>query len=239
MRSSAASQCYSLTFPQVTASSFEEAELSAGFKGVLELLYVRMKTELCDVDLALRSLVREEMPKVVGIVKLVSYLLKKFSYAGKHENIVLSHLSSPISWHEKPPASSETLMVCTPSCKNLYNFIVSLYQGKRDYVFVQMSEENVQKKRSGAAYADNATFNLAEDLEKPFKREKLQMENAVRYAAGVVPPSEPDDAAGAAGADAASSQGAPGAAAGAAVTAASSSQGETGDDDKEDHQNKD
>ena len=44
-------------------------------------------------------------------------------------------------------------MVCSASCKALYAFIVSLYEGKRDFNFMEMSGEGVQKRRSGAALA--------------------------------------------------------------------------------------
>ena len=170
----------------MTAAAFDDTELMAGFRGVVELLFVRMKLGNCDEDIKVRGLVREEMPKVVGIVKLVFYLLGKYTYTGKHEKSVLSHLGSAVSWHERPSASSEVLMVCSASCKNLYAFIVSLYQGKRDYVFVEMADESHQKRHSGASYAEHGKFNLMDDLDKPFKQEKLQMENAAKYAAGIV-----------------------------------------------------
>ena len=74
-----------------------------GFRGVIELFFVRMKLGLVEEDIGLRSLGREELPKLVGIVKLVSYLLGKYTYSGKHEKSVLSHLGSAMRWHEGIP----------------------------------------------------------------------------------------------------------------------------------------
>ena len=64
-------------------------------------------------------------------------------------------------------------MVCSASCKALYAFIVSLYEGKRDFIFTEMSDEGVQKRRSGAALAAHGKFNLMDEVDQPFKREKL------------------------------------------------------------------
>ena len=172
---------------QVTAAAFEDADLMEGFKAVVELLFVRMKIGLCDEDIKVRSLVREEMPKVLGIVKLVKHLLEKYAYSGKHEKSILASLGSALSWHERGSLSSEVLMVCSGSCRNLYAFICGLYQGKRDYVFMEIMEENVAKKRSGSSYAEHGKFNLLEDVDAPYQREKLQLANAAKFAAGIEP----------------------------------------------------
>ena len=106
--------------------------------------------------------------------------------------------------HEQIPASSEVLMVCSASCKHLHGFITGLYRGKWDYVFSEM-EESQHKKRNGAAYAEHGKFHLGPDLDVPFKRETLQAENAVKFAAGILQPGQLGAEVGAA---AASSQGA-------------------------------
>ena len=69
----------------------------AGFKAVLELFFVRMKLGICDEDIKLRTFIREEMPKALGIVKLATHLLGKYVYSGKHEKSVLSNFKSPIA----------------------------------------------------------------------------------------------------------------------------------------------
>ena len=168
---------------QTTASSFEEKELAAGFKKVIELIFVRMKIGICDQEIPLRKLVREEMPKVVGIVKLVAHLLQKFEYTGKHEKAVLEGLSSPLGWHLKAPPKPEALMVCQHSCKHLHGFLVSLYQGKYDHVFAELMEDTGTRRRDGPAYASHGKFHLATELEQPYQREKVQAENAKKFAA--------------------------------------------------------
>ena len=170
---------------------------------------MRMKIGICDEDMTLRTLVRDELPKVLGIVKLVSHLLGEYQYSSKHEKSVLRNLGSILAWHEQPSASSEVLMVYAPSCRHLHGFITSLYQGKWDHVFVEMGEEGQQKKRSGSSYAEHGKFHLVEDIDTTFRREKLQMESAVKYAAGILPPSQLalTDSGEAGGPDAACSQG--------------------------------
>ena len=111
-----------MSVPQVVASSFPDDEVVGGFKGVVELLFVPMKTARCPEDISIRCLVGEELPKIIGIVKVVSFLFAKYTYSGKHEKKVLSNLGSAVRWYEAPAVSSEVLMVCTPSCKRLCNF---------------------------------------------------------------------------------------------------------------------
>ena len=54
---------------QTTAGAFEECELKDGFKAVVELIFVRMKTGICAEDITIRSLQRDELPQVIGATK--------------------------------------------------------------------------------------------------------------------------------------------------------------------------
>ena len=86
-----------------TAATFDDSELMDGLRGVIELSFVRMKLGLVEEDIGLRSLGREELPKLVGIVKLVSYSLGKYIYSGKPEKVVqekASQLPSGLQWVE-------------------------------------------------------------------------------------------------------------------------------------------
>jgi hypothetical protein len=135
---------------QATAAAFEDSELQDGFKAVVELLFVRMKRGICDEDIKLRPLQREELVKVIGISKLIRYLFKRFDFKGKHEKYIMKNLSNAITWDEAPAASSEVVMVCSVSAKNMHKLIVDLHEGKLDYVFVEMADESSAKK-AGAA----------------------------------------------------------------------------------------
>jgi hypothetical protein len=63
----------------------------------------------------------------------------------------MKNLSNAITWDEAPAASSEVVMVCSVSAKNMHKLIVDLYEGKLDYVFVEMADESSTKKRGGSS----------------------------------------------------------------------------------------
>jgi hypothetical protein len=94
---------------------------------------------------------REELVKVIGISKLIRYLLQKFEFKDKHEKDIMKNLSNAITWDEAPAASSEVVMVCSVSAKNMHKLIVDLYEGKLDYVCVEMADESSAKKSGGSS----------------------------------------------------------------------------------------
>ena len=175
---------------QATAAAFDETELKDGFKAVVELFFVRMQRGICDEDVKLRSLQREEMVKVIGIVKLVRYLRQKYQFKGKHDKQIMSPFASSLSWHDSPGPCNEVMMVCSQSAKNMHSFITALYEGKWDYVFAEIAEESITKRRSGASYAEHGKFHVADDIDTPFRREATQQQNAARYAASDSQPVE-------------------------------------------------
>ena len=171
---------------QCTAAGFEETELPGGFRCVMELLFVRMKTGITSEDIAGRSLARDEIPVLIGTVKLVRHLLEKFSFNGKAEAKVLANLDSPLAWFEGTRSSSEALMIVRPSCKALHTFITGLYAGKWDHVFREMAEV-VGKRKLDTTIANHGRFRLREDIENVYNKEKQQQENAAKFAASGAP----------------------------------------------------
>jgi len=73
-------------------------------------------------------------------------------------------------------------MVVRSSCKAMHAFITALYEGKWDHVFHEMAD-NGWRKKSVAGLANYPKFRLHEDVESVFNREKVQQENALKFAA--------------------------------------------------------
>ena len=131
---------------QVAAAAFEESDFPHGFRNTVELLFVRMKMGITEEGIAVRSLQKDEIPAIIGIVKLVRHLLEKFHFSGKAEAKVLANFESPISWLHRDDISHEALMVVRSSCKAMHAFITALYEGKWDHVFHEMADNGWRKK---------------------------------------------------------------------------------------------
>ena len=158
---------------QAAATSFEESEFQIGFRHVIELLFVRMKTGITSEDIALRTLARDEIPTLIGAVKLVRHLLEKFRFNGKAEGQVLANIGSPLVWLEKPPSSSEALIIVRPSCKALHAFIKGIYEGKWDHVFRELNKAGGGRRRLDTTIANHAMFRWRDDLENCYNRERV------------------------------------------------------------------
>jgi len=141
-----------------------------------------MKMGITEEGIAVRSLQKDEIPAIIGIVKLVRHLLEKFHFSGKAEAKVLANFESPISWLHRGDISHEALMVVRSSCKAMHAFITALYEGKWDHVFHEMAD-NGWRKKSVAGLANYPKFRLHEDVESVFNREKVQQDNALKFAA--------------------------------------------------------
>ena len=176
---------------QTAAVSFDESEFPTGFRHVIQLLFVRMKSCVASEDVSVRTLARDEIPTLIGIVKLVKHLLGKFRFNGKAEAQVLANLGSAMDWFEKPPPTSEELMIVRASCRALRVFIMALYAGKWDHVFRELTEAGGSRRRMDATIANHTRFRLKEDVESIYDREKLQQENAAKFAASSLPIAEP------------------------------------------------
>jgi len=170
---------------QTTASGFDENEFPDGFRCIIELLFIRMKTGVTSEDIAFRALARDEIPTLIGIVKLVKYLLETYTYKGKPEIQLLEALDSALKWYETPASPSEIFMVVKPSCKSLHAFIVSLYNGKWDSTFREIAEGQSRRRIDGAYIAKHGKFHLHlhDDVELAYQKEKVQQENVVKFAA--------------------------------------------------------
>ena len=88
---------------QTTASGFAENEFPDGFRCVIELLFIRMKTGVTSEDIAVRTLGQHELPTLIGIVKLVKHVLETYTYKGRPEIQLLANLGSAVSGMRPPP----------------------------------------------------------------------------------------------------------------------------------------
>ena len=166
---------------QTIAGAFDECDLKDGFKSVIQLLFVRMKNGICAEDISVRSLQRDELPKVIGVVKLARHVLSKYLFVGKAEEALLESVQSPLAGFTARP-SSEILMVAKASCKAVHGFVTALYEGKWDHIMLEIAENHANKRRSTMVYAQYPKFRLEQDIEAQYQREKSQQENAAKYA---------------------------------------------------------
>jgi len=72
-----------------------------------------------------------------------------------------------------------------PSCKAVHTFIVGLYNGKWDWVFREMSLGLSKRKADAALIAKQGRIgsHLHEEVELVYNKEKVQQENAMKFAA--------------------------------------------------------
>jgi hypothetical protein len=88
---------------QTTAPGFAENEFPDGFRCVIELLFIRMKTGVTSEDIAVRTLAQHELPTLIGIVKLVKHMLETYTYKGRPEIQLLANLGSAVLSGMRPP----------------------------------------------------------------------------------------------------------------------------------------